>query len=163
MDLHRKTNRLAGYDYSQSGYYFITICIDNKLHLFGKIKNGISVLNHYGFIVEYELKKISLRYSYIKIDQYIIMPDHLHVILYLKETQQQTIRTGISSVIGTFKSVTSRRIHKDGLKKFVWQRSFHDRIIRDETELFFKREYIQQNPLRAELKKINKCNPTKTP
>lgn len=84
------------------------------------------------------------------------MPNHLHCIFILNNHNIE--RNNISVIMGAFKSITTIAIHKSGFKKFKWQRSFFDRIIRDEKELFNIRQYIEQNPLRWELEKNNPNN-----
>ncbi len=82
----RKSIRLREYDYSQSGYYFVTICTDKKQQLFGEIKNSKMILNEAGIILEDNIIKTSNRYENIEIDYYQIMTDHLHIIIIINET-----------------------------------------------------------------------------
>jgi REP element-mobilizing transposase RayT len=85
----RKNIRLQGYDYSQNGYYYITICTNNRQHLFGEIisvvGDGLSVpiieLNENGKIIDEYIKNVAIKYENVKIDKYIIMPNHVHIIL----------------------------------------------------------------------------------
>jgi putative transposase len=147
MQFNRKHNRLKGYDYSKPGYYFITINVDKKLSVFGKIQEGKSVLNANGIIVEQKLKSILLRHSFIKLDIFIIMPTHIHFIISINDFIKT--RNSISAIIGSFKSSTTKKIRKSGLSSFKWQRSFYDRIIRDEKEMYFIKDYIIQNPMNS--------------
>jgi len=78
---HRRSIRLRGYDYSQCGAYFITICVQHRKCLFGKIVNGEMILNEYGKIVELCLNAISTHYQNVILDEYIIMPNHIHIII----------------------------------------------------------------------------------
>lgn len=152
----RKRTRLKEYDYSNNAYYFITICVNDKKDAFGKVENNIVALNSYGLIIEKKLLNLSTRFCSVQIDYYVIMPNHFHCIFIL-ENDGSTEKT-ISEIIGAFKSLTTIEIHKAGLADFKWQRSFYDRIIRDEKELFNIRQYIQQNPLQWELEKDNPDN-----
>lgn len=77
----RKPQRLKNYDYSLNGYYFITICTHNRQHLFGKILDGQMLLNEYGIIVRQELKQIPGRFANAKLDKFVIMPNHVHIIM----------------------------------------------------------------------------------
>ncbi len=83
---HRRSIRLKGYDYSQAGLYFITICTKNRECIFGKIENGIMEINDYGKIANDEwLKTASIREN-VELDEYVIMPNHIHGIIILVET-----------------------------------------------------------------------------
>lgn len=152
----RKPTRLKEFDYSNNGYYFITICVQNNRMIFGEVENEKMKLNTCGKEVEKILLSLPERYTQIEIDYYAIMPNHFHGIFILNNENNQNI--SISNVIGGFKSLTTIAIHKLGLKDFKWQRSFYDRIIRDEKELFYIRQYIDQNPLRWEIEKNNPDN-----
>jgi len=77
----RRSIRLKGYDYSQAGLYFVTICCQNRVHLFGKIDNGIMALNNAGKMIETEWLKLPQRFTNIKLHNYIVMPNHFHAIL----------------------------------------------------------------------------------
>ena len=152
----RKRNRLQNYDYSNNGWYFVTICVKNRNKIFGKIKNGKIVLNEYGKIVNTQWSWLKAQYNYIKLDEYILMPDHIHGIIVITNNHsvgagrdlplqsQQKIKS-LPELIGAFKTTSSKIIHRNGLKNFAWQRSFYDSIIHDETSLENIREYIRNN------------------
>ena len=152
----RKRTRLKEYDYSNNAYYFITICVNDKGEVFGRVENNKVLLNTYGNIIENNLLDLSDRFKSVEIDYYVIMPNHLHCIFILNNHDIE--RYNISEIMGAFKSITTIAIHKRGFKQFKWQRSFFARIIRDEKELFNIRQYIEQNPLRWELEKNNSNN-----
>jgi putative transposase len=82
---HRRSIRLPGYDYSQAGYYFVTICCHQKQLLFGEIVNGAMQLNRYGEVVDETYQWLSLRYPYVYLDEWIIMPNHFHGIIVLTD------------------------------------------------------------------------------
>ncbi len=82
---HRRSIRLKGYDYSQAGLYFVTICVKNRKYLFGKIVNGNLILNDAGRMVNDEWLKLPERFQNIRLHQYIIMPNHFHAILEIVE------------------------------------------------------------------------------
>ena len=78
---HRRSIRLKEYDYSQPGLYYITICTQNRLCLFGRIENGKMILNDAGRMVENEWLKMPVRFTNIALHEYVVMPDHFHAIL----------------------------------------------------------------------------------
>jgi REP element-mobilizing transposase RayT len=160
----RKQIRLNGYDYSQAGYYYITICVNNRHEMLGRIVGAASCrplmeLSDYGKIVRTWIDKIPAKYPYVKIDKQIIMPNHIHMILSMRKEnananlgrqnanlgrQNAAPTVSISRVIGYFKYQTTKEIDIPGF----WQRSFHDRIIRDEDEYNRIWQYIDENPAR---------------
>lgn len=158
MDLpRRKSTRLKGYDYSSPGAYFITICTQNRNCILGEIVNGCIKLNNLGKIVNSEIRKIESHYTNIKIDKYIIMPNHIHLLIILSEpggiNPSPTIKYDIPDVIGKFKASVTRNVgnafmHSD--KIHIWQRSFHDHIIRGEKDYLKIWQYIDENPLNWE-------------
>ena len=167
---YRKKNRLEDYDYSQEGYYFVTICTKNREECFGKIDNGKIILNRIGNIVKERWLWLSEQYQYVKLDEYIIMPNHLHGIVIIDSSnivktvvgtgldlslQQKTKTLSLSNLIGAFKTTSSISIHESGFNDFQWQRSFYDHIIRNEKSLFNIQKYIQENPAKWELDRNN--------
>lgn len=153
----RKRTRLIEYDYSSNAYYFITICVHDMKCVLGLVENNKSKLNKYGIIVKNNLVNLKSRFGCIGLDYFIVMPNHIHLILIL-ENKQTTKTVSVIEIIAALKSITTIEIHKSGLKGFKWQRSFYDRIIRNEEELFNIRQYIDQNPLRWEIEKNNPGN-----
>lgn len=103
---HRRSIRLKGYDYSQAGLYFITICVQNREYLFGKIENGQLQLNDAGKMVENEWLKLPERFKNIQLHEYIVMPNHFHAILEIVGatrlvTQNETVATVRVSLVDT--------------------------------------------------------------
>ncbi len=86
----RKNHRHQTFNYQRNGYYFITICTNHREHLFGMILNGHMVLNQYGKIIREELLKTQNIRPNSKIDTFVIMPNHIHLILKIKQTPTQT-------------------------------------------------------------------------
>jgi putative transposase len=173
----RKHNRWSGFDYNQSAYYFITICINYRRELLGIISDGKMILNNYGQIVEKYIKEIPNHYKDVEIDIFAIMPNHVHLNILIKGNNPVGVPVGtehcsvptftdlsfidtptgaqksfkrfglLSKIVKSFKEMTVKQTHKQfGDYKFKWQRSFYDRIVRDEAELYFVREYIKNNP-----------------
>ena len=144
----RKHLRLIEYDYSQSNYYFVTICTYGKKHLFG-IGDRLTA---YGKTAEKCLAEIPRVFPDICIDKYVIMPNHIHVIIristnYISEdiNGRTECAPTISQVIKNLKENVTRKI---GFS--VWQKSFHDRILRNEHEYCDAWRYIENNPLNWE-------------
>lgn len=144
---NRKQNRLAGYDYSQNGAYFITVCIKDKKCLLGKIVGGDAyiapkiLLSEYGKTVEKYICGIK------GLHKYIIMPNHIHMIIFICN-EEGTMRASsptqsIPQLIKSFKTLITKEI---GFS--VWQRSYYDHIIRDEADYEAIWEYIENNPLK---------------
>lgn len=158
---HRRSLRLPGYDYSQTNAYFMTICAAQKKFLFGNIKDGTMRLSAAGQIVVAEwLKTADLRSS-VTLDQFTVMPNHFHGILWIDEGQTGTARRAptrerfgkpvkgsLPTIIGAFKAAVTRRIHQLRIshKGEVWQRGYYEHVIRDEDSLRRIREYIIINP-----------------
>jgi len=133
----RKRIRLKYYDYSTCGMYFITICIKNRLELLGKIQDNLNiVLSTEGKIVEKELQKIEVLLTNVTIDEYIIMPNHIHMILIINENKN----ISISRIIKQYKMCVSKKIGYS-----LWQKSFYEHIIKNEEEYFTIKQYIQNN------------------
>jgi len=170
---NRKRNRLKDYDYSTNNYYYVTICSKNRDECFGVIKNGLIKLNKYGKIVKKQWLWLVKQYRYIKLDEYIVMPNHFHGILIINNENvvgtgrdPKNVGTGrdlslqykiksLSELIGAFKTTSSKLIHENGLADFAWQRSFYDNIIRSDKALLKIREYIFNNPLNWDLDRNN--------
>jgi len=154
MDLpQRKKNRLSGYDYSSSGVYFVTICTEQSVHLLcdEPVGDGFPVPNHWGEIVSSHIRMISQQYPCVKVEKYIIMPNHLHILLSIRKVENsQQVTPSLGTVIGWFKYNTTKHIRNefDVPCKRVFQRSYHDHIVRNEKEYWKIWEYIDNNPLK---------------
>ena len=159
--LKRKpSKRLPGYDYSQEGAYFITICTHKMHNLFGVMDKNRVILNNFGKLVVSEwYRTAELRVNVeIYADEFIIMPNHFHGIIWIHDvgatgSVARVNSTGIQpnslgSIIGQFKSQVTRRINKlrGTPRNLVWQRNYYDRIIRNVKELNSIRGYIENNP-----------------
>jgi putative transposase len=158
---HRQSIRLNGYDYSTSGAYFITICTHEREHLFGDIANEKMEFNTCGDIARSHWQQLSQHHPNIIMDESILMPNHLHGILILESSIDY--KKSISEIIRGFKTFSAKAINKErGLRGIpVWQRSYYDRIIRNELELDRVRQYIINNPRNWDADK-NKPNPLPT-
>ena len=150
------STRLKGYDYSCDGTYFITICTKNREWLFGEIVQSQIKLSEMGKIVSDCWYDLPNHYSNIILDEFIIMPNHIHGIIGIINNPYLKHKHGISEFIRAFKSFSSRRINElyaveAGLRPAstatgIWQPRFYDRIIRSYDELKRVRLYIKNNP-----------------
>ncbi len=154
MDLpKRKPNRIKDYDYSQNGAYFITICSKDKKHLFWDNCVGAPIgrpqhkLTEYGIIVESAIKNIPIIYPSVSVDNFVIMPNHIHLLLSIhgNENGRPMGAPTISTVINQFKGFVSKQA---GFS--VWQKLFYDHIVRGEQDYEEIWEYIDANPLKWE-------------
>ena len=167
-----KSTRLKNWDYSSPGAYYVTICTKNREPFFGEIVNGKMMLSEIGELVKQEWKKTHEIRNNVELDEYIIMPDHVHGILFIDNSSVETcrgmslqtrIRTynkfskpvsqSLSMIINHFKSGVKRWCNKNGFSGFVWQSRFHESIVRNEKHLNAVRKYIINNPLTFELNK----------
>lgn len=155
-NLYKRHNslRLDGYDYSTEGAYFITICVQDRLNLFGKI-NQESQLSHNesGKLIGETWQRLPTKFKAVEVDHYVVMPNHLHGILFLKANS--TPSESISEIMQWFKTMTTNAYIKGvklqdwkPFKGKLWQRAYHDHIIRNEGSLNKLREYVLTNPSR---------------
>lgn len=140
--LRRKHPRLRGYDYSNAGLYLVTVCTLQRRPIFGRVVGDEVDLNALGAIVHAEIKRLPERLA-VEIDAFVVMPNHVHAIVALEGRARQASPLRLGTVVGSVKSGSSREI---GLP--VWQRGYHDHVIRDECDLQRVREYIATNPAR---------------
>ena len=152
----RKHPRLEHYDYSAAGAYFITICTQNRRCLLSRIVGrglapaGIQYTT-YGQIAQAQLLMLEQRYPSLKIDQYVIMPNHIHVILLLEETAVNSQRPTIMDIVCAYKSLTTREYKKVRPIDKLFQVSFYEHIIRGRKDYDEIAEYIANNPKQWEL------------
>ena len=162
---HRQSIRLRNYDYHQAGAYFVTISVQGGEHLFGGIVDGEVQLNEAGRIAEGCWCEIPLHSPHVELDEFIVMPDHMHGILFIvhaadNATENQPasqefgklVSGSLPAIVRSFKSAVSMRIHKlahapDGP---IWQRGYYEHVIRSEASLRTIQKYIAENPLRRE-------------
>lgn len=150
--IRRKSLRLPGYDYSQPGFYFVTICSKNRRCLFGRVDEVTVSLSDSGSIVQDCWLSIPKWFPNVAIDQFVIMPNHVHAILQI-EHQSRSLR----SIIGSFKSAATRLCHQShlSLDHELWQRGYYDHIVRSEKSLLCLRQYISDNPAQWHLDELN--------
>jgi REP element-mobilizing transposase RayT len=203
MYRRRNSLRLKGFDYRQSGIYFITVCVNQRLCLFGDVNSGMLRLNPAGKMIVKVFSGLQNYYHGVFSDTYIVMPDHFHGIIIIKndvgavrcgrpdqsrnlrifsgrlivknpqnrngindklikESQQKRseisadskTQLSLGEIVGRFKSYTTTQ-YISGVKnkkwrpfyEKLWQRGYHDHIIRNKKELYAIRKYISNNPL----------------
>ena len=151
----RKATRLNGFDYNTNGAYFITICTANRRRMLSRIV-GVDVLGDpknmellpYGIIADKYIKQMNEFYANLSVAQYVIMPNHIHLILFVCEngsprTSTPTKQTSsISHFVSTFKRFCNKEYGVN-----IWQRGFHDHIIRDRRDYEEIVKYIYENPM----------------
>ena len=140
----RKSPRMPNYDYSKDNYYFVTICTDNKNCIFGSVKE----LSRYGKIAADSVKKIWQKDLDVRIDKFVVMPNHVHMIVVIGCTENLRKNPSLNQVVGLYKSGVTREIHEIDPECKVWQRSFHDHVIRDQMDYERIWGYIDTNPMR---------------
>ena len=146
----RKNPRLKGYDYSRVNAYLITICSYNKKHFFGHVIPGdmltpsVCSLSRYGEIAKQELLNLENRFPYLTIDNFIVMPNHIHILLSLHETNEP--RKDVSAIVRAYKSLTMRQCRQVGFSApHLFQDSFNDEIIRNENHYLNSWNYVEHN------------------
>ncbi len=171
---HRRSIRLPGYDYAGAGAYYVTICAFQMLCLFGEIVDGEVVLSTLGCVVDEEWRRTAQVRPGVRLDAYVIMPNHLHGIVIIARDEElgdalpggappgeatqgdaphrpygPRLEAGsLGTIVGQFKAQAARRINRvrgaPGEK--VWQRNYYEHIIRDADDLTRIRRYICDNP-----------------
>ncbi len=170
----RKHVRLRRYDYSQGGYYFVTVCTQHRKEWFGEVRNEEMELSIFGEIARDLWTEIPGHFRYVGIDEFAVMPNHVHGILiiergpvgnaYMRSHQGNAFMHSLhdrtkmllSKVVQQYKASVTRKINSLGRDTwFQWQKSFYDHIIRNENELSRITGYIQNNPLKWDLDREN--------
>jgi REP element-mobilizing transposase RayT len=149
----RKPTRQPGIDYSRPGFYFVTVCSKQKEEILGKIVGDSMGLNEYGRIVQECWLALPDHYPSCRLHEFVIMPNHVHGIIEIASILnvgaglRPARSSPLTEIIRAFKAFSTRAINQkfpDGL--FQWQRSFHDRVVRDKGELAAIARYIIDNP-----------------
>ena len=147
----RKEHRIKWYDYGSSGAYFLTICTKERKNYFWT-EVGAPIgrpydfkLSSCGLIIEKAIKNISNIYSTVAVDSYVIMHDHIHLLLIIQNdpSGRPMAAPTISRIVNQMKGHTSKQIGKS-----IWQKSFYDHIIRDNKDYDLHIKYIHENPLK---------------
>lgn len=153
----RKPNRISDYDYSQQGAYFVTICTHVRQKILSQIVgDGFPVPKPYGKIAEEMIHRIPGRYNSVAIDQYVIMPDHIHILLRI-DLQMRTGKPSptLGNIVGWYKYQVTKQINQlSGTQgERVFQRSYYDHVIRNQRDYDEIWEYIENNPRKWAIQK----------
>ena len=168
----RRSIRLPGYDYSQPGAYFVTVCTRNRECVFWETTKGAVCLSALGEIAAGCLADLPSHFQDVELDKWVVMPNHIHAILVLAcsgrgvQLNAPTASTGLAHdrrgptlpslspgkgtfavVVRTYKAAVTTLARRNHLADAVWQRNYYEHVIRTEAELQAIREYIAQNPL----------------
>lgn len=157
----RKSHRLPDFCY-KNGYFFVTICTYKRRAILSRIDVGqglapaVPELTAYGRIVERELLALETRFRDVKIDKYVIMPNHIHAIVAINPPQAAGASPcpTLSSVIGAFKSLATLRCKKRYPVDKIFQNSYYDHAVRGQADYDEIWTYIDQNPQKWELDKM---------
>jgi putative transposase len=172
----RKSIRLPGYDYSTPGMYYVTICTQNREHWFGRvvcspvnvgvdlcvdppINNASVALSPIGKIADYYLKSIPNKFPNVRVDEHVVMPNHVHFVVEFMDategegsTQRSTPTADVPGVIRWFKTVVHNEFFRietannTGYIGKLWQRNYYEHIVRGMDDLERIRAYIRENP-----------------
>ena len=155
----RKHPRLDNYDYSTPGAYFVTICTQNRRcllsHIVGHMTAPAEVVHTtYGTIATEQLFLLEKRFPNLKIDRYVIMPNHIHAILILDDVEEDRPRPAVTDIICAYKSLTTRACKKAHPIEKLFQTSFYEHVIRTQEDYDGIAEYIVNNPKQWELDQL---------
>lgn len=167
---HRRSIRLAGYDYTQAGVYFVTIVTWRRDCLFGEVINGEMVLNDFGKIADECWRAIPEHFPNVELGAHVIMPNHVHGIILINEDNSRTAVVGaqqccaptpmdqndnphkinvkpgsLGAIVRSYKSAVSYKINKQFNATGIWQRNYHEHIIRNDREMGEIWKYIESN------------------
>ncbi|MCL2753262.1 MAG: transposase [Defluviitaleaceae bacterium] len=151
----RKSNRIPEYDYSQAGAYFVTICSHNRKHIFGKIAVGAGIarphLSPIGKIIENSINQISEKYPHVSVDCYVIMPNHVHLLLSIHDASAggramhaPTVSRAIQQMKGYVTKLVGATTGRPSDTP-IWQKGFHEHVVRDERDYLRIWQYIENN------------------
>ena len=150
----RKPTRLKDFDYSSKGAYFITICTEKRINYLSQIESEKIILTPIGQRVEEQIIALKKRYKSLKILTYVIMPNHIHLLLEIYEEGGASPSPTITDIICAFKSLVSKIVKKEYSIAKLFQRSFYDHVIRNENDYLIKLNYILENPIKWTLDEL---------
>ena len=165
---HRRSVRLPGYDYAEEGWYFVTICTQGHLCVFGRVTKDKMLLNTAGAMVEKWWHELLNKFPFLRTDVHVVMPNHFHGIIHVGAAlccrpgvekdrdgsgRPRRVAPTLGKIVGWFKTMTTnqyiRGVKKEDWPSFpgrLWQRNYYEHLIRDEYELDYYRTYIANNP-----------------
>ena len=156
----RKRRRLKGYDYSQPGAYFVTLCVQHRRELLGEVRDGRMRANDAGRMVERWWAELPAKFSHLELDAGQVMPNHVHGIILLwpegegtRPCAERQPRASLPEIVRWFKTMTTNGyiagVREEGWPKFrgrLWQRDYHEHVVREGDDLADYRTYIRENP-----------------
>ncbi len=150
---NRKRVRVDWHDYNR-GYYFVTICVQDKEHAFGEIFDGSMHLTHLGEIVKQHIESLPSHWCQVSVIESVVMPNHVHMLLLIdghmveknheKVVQMGGFRSFLATVVGGFKAGVKRYANQHGVS-FQWQAGYHEHIVRDQHGFDNILRYIIEN------------------
>jgi REP element-mobilizing transposase RayT len=168
-DFHRRSIRLKGYDYTQAGAYYVTICVHHRECWFGDVVKDEMILSHIGNLAADCWNAIPEHFQNVELDEWIVMPNHVHGIIVITSDDRNATSVGathvrathasplrphgpqkrsLGAIVGSFKSAATKCVneYRHMPKGKLWQRNYHEHIIRDDESLKNIRHYIRYNP-----------------
>lgn len=149
----RRSIRLKGFDYASNASYFVTICTQNRSCLFGEISAGVMKIDIVGQMITDEWLALPSRFPSVKLDLFVIMPNHFHGILSIDSSLETSPNPKLGDVIRSFKSITNNRytigvrdLNWAPFDRRIWQRNYYEHIIRNDRALETIQNYINNNP-----------------
>ena len=144
----RKINRIPEYNYNQNGAYFITICTQDRKPILSQIVgDGSPVPKTAGLIAEKTIMQITEKYPSVSVEKYVIMPDHIHILLRIDNGTGNPSPT-LGNIIGWYKYQVTKEVNRQNYTagEKLFQRSYYDHVIRNQQDYNAVWEYIEQNP-----------------
>ena len=165
------STRLRDWDYSSRGWYFVTICAHNRRPIFGRIVDSQMQLSLIGTVADAELRSLASHYRNVSVDKYVVMPNHVHVIIMIDGEHcftpnvkssidahvgfESPRRGSLSAIVRAYKAGVTRRCGEMGIHQEIWQSRFHDHLLRGDKVISAVREYIRNNPANWAMDKEN--------
>lgn len=175
---HRRSIRLRGYDYAQAGAYFVTICANHRVCLFGEVADGEMIPSSLGRIVAQCWDDIPRHVARVSLDAAVVMPNHIHGIVLIEHRVEEEgtacraptserfgrpVSGSLPTVVRSFKAASTRLINEQrGTPgQTIWQRNYYEHVIRNEASLTRLRDYIAANPARWAEDQLHPENPSR--
>ena len=159
-----ESTRLKRWDYNSRGWYFVTICTQNRLPIFGRVLNQEVYLSPAGVIADTELKRLPSHYRNVEVVEHIVMPNHVHAIVMIDGKHCFSPVTNVSltshsepfftspqagslsAIVRSYKAGVTLKVRNMGFHHTIWQARFHDHLLRGDKVIAAVREYIRKNP-----------------
>lgn len=164
---HRRSIRLQGYDYSQPGAHFVTICTQGRECLFGKVVGDTVALTALGLLAQSLWDQIPDHFLDVTLDERGVMPNHMHGILFIGQGRGTACRAptqesfgapvvgSLPTIIRSYRAAVTRHARRAGLGSIPWQRGYYEHTLRNESGLRRARDYIVNNPAQWSLDREN--------